>query len=144
MNLGRITQGEFIALSVLCHTASNPPSVASPDAAPELSIYNSAFTRVVTDQKMPPKDLPTSPGLFELHQPIDSNFSTGFYTVLYRWYDGASTASFLDNFQVVAGGCTDGTTTAMNFYRRPDSDWIATHSDMSGTFTFRKNPRLRP
>jgi hypothetical protein len=142
MNRGRITQGEYLALSVLCRTS--PYVAANPVSAPEVSIYDATFTKIVTDQKMPPKDLPGAVGFFEIHQPIDSTFSEGHYTALYRWWDGASSGSYLDRFEVVGGGCSAGASTAMQFYRRPDSDWIATHSDINGTFTFRKNPRLRP
>lgn len=138
----RVALGEYIALAVITH--NDTPTVTNPVSAPEVSVYDATFTKIVTDQKMPPKDLPGAVGLFEIHQPIDSTFSAGHYTALFRWYNGSTSGSFLDRFQVVGGGCSEGSSTAMQVYRRPDSDWIATHSDITGTFTFRKNPRLRP
>lgn len=139
----RYTLGEYVPLAVLCHTDS-PPEATDPVSAPEVSIYDATWTKVVASQKMPPKDLPSTTGLFELHQPLDSTFSEGWYTALFQWLKNGVTGAYLDRFEVVGGGCTAGASTAMQFYRRPDSDWIATHSDIAGTFTFRKNPRLRP
>lgn len=135
---GRFMLGEHVGLSVQCLNASNVPT--NPAAAPLLNIYNTAGTAVLTDadQKVPPKDVGKTTGLFEYSLFLDSQFSVGIFVVHFAYTISASRAR-LGVFEVLAGGDDKGPYTSMHWYHPPHSKFIVGET-ADGTTEDRRNP----
>lgn len=139
---GRYILGSWVPLEVQCRNGSFVPT--APDAAPTVTVYASGSdTPVVDSLKMPPKDKPTRVGYFGVTQHLTGSFAVGHYTAHYKYEISASARAHSDTFEIVAGGSAHAQATGLQFYRRPDSDWIVAHQD-TGSFRLRRNPRLKP
>jgi hypothetical protein len=138
---GRYQLGDEAILGVQCVDGSEIPT--APDAAPTFSVYNSAGTKIVSDRKIPPKDRANATGLFEHFVRLGSDFTTGLYTILYKWAtgDGAFSGRSVDHLEIIAGGSVDGTVIAMHYYAAQQANFIVQHTD-AGLVKAGKNPRV--
>ena len=133
--------GEYVRFAV--QVRSGVTTLASPDAAPQLSIYAADGTEVVSDQKMVPFLFPTLTGMFFLEVFLSSAFSAGYYTAHIGYAVSTVLGAETQSFEVTAGGNNVGANQAVFFYERPDSDWIVAFRDGLGTFEYRQNPRVQ-
>jgi hypothetical protein len=131
--------GESVRFAVQCR--SDVTTLASPDAAPQLSIYAADGTEVVSDQRMVPFLFPTLTGMFFLEVFLSSSFSAGWYAAHIGYAVSTVAGGDVQHFEVTAGGNNLGANQAVYFYPRPDSDWVVAFRDGLGTFEYRQNPR---
>jgi hypothetical protein len=91
--------------------------------------------------KIPIQDRYGITGLFQTQIFLGPAFAPGQYTVSYSYSSGGGSFSGMadDNFEVLPGGDTDGTTEAMYFYHRPQADFVVQQLS-SGKLKKRRNP----
>jgi len=124
---GRKVLGDEIPLGVQCTSTSGVPS--APTAAPVMTIYSDAGTKIV-QKSLPPSDKYGATGLFGVNQPLNSSFATGRYWVLYTYAVSGNNRNALDSFEVVGGGSTSGQRIAMAWMDRPDgNDWLISQTN---------------
>lgn len=138
---GRYQQGQEIPLGVLCVDEDNTP--ANPTTAPHMDIYLGA-AQVLSGKLLPTLD-PGAPGgvtgLFQYNLFLGPFFSVGRHTVVYRYLVGTYLGQVVDEFEVVAGGDTDGAVIAACWFEKPHAAFVVQQLD-SGQLVKGRNPRL--
>jgi hypothetical protein len=136
MFLGRYKKGDWLPLSVQCR---DNLAVVAPDAAPEISIYSPAFSKVFGPRSIPPRASGRRTGLFEIEQFLGSEFSVGIYNVIVTYAKSPNFFADLLSFEVVPSGHQDGSYINLYFYERPHADYVVGQLD-ADILEFRKNP----
>ena len=138
MYRGRYQLGQEIPLTVLTVNGSGTPT--APTEAPFYEVHNTSG-KVKSGKFMPVLDRFGVTGLFQANVRLDTDFSPGRYTVVYRWLAGSFQGVEYSSFEVVAGGDADGAVIAAFWYERPHADFLVQQLD-SGKLVRGKNPRL--
>lgn len=137
MYRGRKSIGDELLLSVQTATAAGVPSL--PAASPTARVYDNSGTLVLS-KAIPVADSGDVTGLFAYTLFLDGRFSTGAYSVIYRYSVSGDVLQQTDTFDVIAGGQARGTVFAMYDYRRPEAD-ILIEATSGGQLTNQRNPR---
>lgn len=138
MYRGRFQQGQEVPLSLLVLNSSGTP--AAPDAAPTIRVYNQSGTAVYTDS-VPVLDRFGQTGLFGFNLFLDERFPTGIYAAVYQWAVSSSNRADYDRFEVLAGGSRQGSIVSMEYYHRPQADFVV-QSTFAGTVLKGRNPSV--
>lgn len=136
---GRVQLGDEVILGIQCYDSSGNP--VAPDAAPTLSIYDSSGSAVLKDKTFPPRDQQNATGLFEHFVRLGADYSTGFYSVFYKWSSSAFNGRESDWFEIMEGGPREGAVIAMHFFETPGADFLVQQLD-SGQIKRGKNPKI--
>lgn len=137
---GRLRLGEEVTIAVQCYDVNGTPSL--PDDCPVAKVWNSAGTKVF-NAKIPIQDRYGTTGYFQRNIFLGPAFAVGLYTVTYIYSTAGQSFVNLDedNFEIIAGGDTDGITEAMHYYHRPQADYVVQQLS-SGKIKRRRNPRI--
>lgn len=112
-----------------------------PQDTPQVIVTDNALVEVVATQ-MPITERYTTTGLFYYPLYLGTGFSTGYYTIEYRWVLASTyIGSAADEFEIVAGGHADGAVTSLYFYERPHAKMLV-HGVETGSILPGKNPSL--
>lgn len=137
MYLGRFQLGDRMAIPLLTTDADYAPDL--PAAAPVLKLYGPSGATVVVEYKMPPVDKVNYPGLFMIPVHLGPLFSVGQWEAV-MWYDSAQQTA---NFDIIAGGNSDGHVIALHWYQRPHADFLVQQLD-SRKIVKGRNPTVIP
>lgn len=155
---GRFQLGQFVHLSVQTTTSGDNDAgdgavtPAVPDAAPTISIYDTDGDYVIKNKKIPLQS-PQETTLFGVALMLEClstigpaygtvEFAEGErYVVLYKWQVSGSNYATLDFFDVIAGGDCRGAYTALEFYERPQADYMVGALE-DGTVEKRRGPSI--
>ncbi len=137
--LGRRQLGQEIEFRVSCTNTAG--AQVAPDTAPEIRIYNSSGTRILT-RTIPTQDHPAATGVFMLPQLLDGNFFAGRYYARTTWTAGAFSGVQLDVFEVVPGGDPDGQIISMTWTTLPHFRHLIYETD-TGQYFKGGNPSLQ-
>jgi hypothetical protein len=129
--------GEEITVAVQVYDSNGTPQL--PDDCPIAKIFNAAGS-VVWTAKIAIQDRYGTVGYFQQNIFLGPAFAVGPYTVTYSYAVGGNPGSDEDNFEVIAGGDSDGTTESLYFYHRPQADYVIQQLS-SGKIKRRRNPR---
>ena len=128
--------GDWLTLSVRTTDAVGTPTL--PTDAPTAAIY-SASTRVET-VSLPIADRYKVTAFFKRHIQLDSDYSAGYYQVVYDWnISGGYHGTKVEHFQVVAGGDADGAVISVEKLERPEAQYLLYKVD-SGAILAGRNP----
>jgi hypothetical protein len=134
--LGRFKLGDTVLVTCL---ADNVTVVNTAPAAPVLSVYSSAGTKVFSSP-MPPLDPYGATGMFTCSVRLSSDFSEGHYAVAMSYHtSGSSPRLKTAIFQIVGSGAAGGNVISGHFYRRPHADHLILRTDAS-TRVLARNP----
>jgi hypothetical protein len=129
----------MVLLQIRCTNSSG--SIAAPDAAPQVDVYGASGNKVESGLLIPAADPVAQPGLFAVDLFLDSAFSPGICTAVYRWQVGGTPGGDLDYFEVLPGGDPGGPVIGLRYYECPQADYLVQH-DWAGDFRRGKNPSL--
>lgn len=132
MFLGKFQLGEWLPLSLVTHNASGTPTL--PDAAPTAKIVDSSGTTVDTINMPIGKSKAFITAGFEHIHRLDSDYSAGVYMIFYRWATGSGAFSGAQSqqFEIVAGGDSDGNVMGMTWMPKPQSADVVYQLDGGG------------
>lgn len=137
MFIGRFQLGDFVPLLVWCRNNAGTP--AQPTAHPTARIYDGGGTLVQTHD-LPLVDSADTLGRFRFDLPLGSQYAVGYYTAKIDYTISAVVYSELQDFQVLAGGHSDGGLIAAELYNSPNSPWLVAETDR-GALLAHRNPR---
>ena len=135
---GRYQLGQEVPLGVLAVNGSNTPSF--PTIVPHMDVFSSTG-KVIAGKLLPVLDRGGQTGYFQIPLFLGPQFVAGKYTAVYRWLVGTYLGQSADEFDVLAGGSTDGSIIAMHWFERPQAQFIVQHLD-SGKVLRSRNPRV--
>lgn len=150
MNRGRRQLGQFIHLTVSTVDGSGVPT--NPTSAPTATIYDASNNKVLDARKMAPQGIART-GFFGLDLMLTSQasiglgggggteFASGQYVVLYKWTISGTERRTIDRFEILPGGNLQGAYTALEFYERPQADYLVGATE-DGTVETRRGPYL--
>lgn len=138
MYRGRFQQGQEITLGLLIADSNGAP--VAPDAVPTLRIYGSAGTLIMSGS-VPIQDRFGQTGWFAYQQFLDQRFPADTYSAVYQWAVSSSNRAALDYFEVLGGGSKLGSIVAMDYYRRPQADFVVQNT-FAGTLQKGRNPTV--
>jgi hypothetical protein len=152
--LGRFQLGQFVHLAVTTtNTAEEyPDAPTAPSAAPVFSIYNNGGGKVITNKRMPLQH-PAVATMFAVDQMLACLSALGpaygtvefeegrRYFVRYEWVISAANFARIDCFDVIPGGDCRGAYTALEFYERPQADFVVGALE-NGTVEKRRGPSI--
>lgn len=152
--LGRFQLGQFVHLSLITSNTAEeyPDAPTAPDAAPTFSIYNSDGSKVITNKRMPLQH-PSETALFAVDQMLACLSALGpaygtvefeegrSYFVRYEWLISTAAFARIDYFDVIPGGDCRGAYTALEFYERPQADYMVGALE-NGTVEKRRGPSV--
>lgn len=137
---GRYMLGTEIPLSVLTVDADQLPT--APDVPPVLKIWSA--TTLVLSAQMPVADRfgTTQNKTFFIYPLfLGGAYSAGLYDVTFSWDISSFAGVEAGNFEVVAGGHSDGAIIAMTLYHRPEADYVV-WQNTAGKLQRSRNPRV--
>lgn len=149
MFLGQYYQGDDLVIS---HRAySSTPSDAElsfDDASPTVEIFrtNDAIELVYASKMMAAYEHPGIAGMFRLNVLLNSVFNeVGYYTAVISWHYETGDNPLIVRycpFEILPGGSSNGTITAMAEVARPDKRFLLCGTS-AGRLMRRKNPRVQ-
>ena len=149
VNGGRLQLGQFIHLTVSTVDGSGVPT--NPTSAPTITIYDSSDNRIINAKPIAPQGINRT-GLFGIDLMLSCQstlgvgygsveFTSGQYVVLYKWTIGGTERRAIDRFEILPGGNCKGAYTALEFYERPQADYLVGATE-DGTVETRRGPYL--
>lgn len=132
MSRGRRQLGQFIHLSLTTVDGSGVPT--NPDTAPTITVYDTSDNRIINAKPIAPQGIGRT-GLFGIDLMLSCQdtmgvgygtveFTTGQYVVLYKWTISGTERRRLDRFEILPGGNCKGAYTALEFYERPQANYL--------------------
>lgn len=139
MWLGRHQLGTWLDVYLQASDSNGVP--AMPNACPQIKIRRSSDEAIVLNSLMPILDRTVQVGLFCSRIFLGTAFTTGQHTVELIYKSGAKQDVLTRTFEVIAAGDARGCVLAMEYYHRPQSDFIVYQAE-SGLILKGKNPRI--
>lgn len=136
--VGRFRLGEWVPIIVRTSNDSLTPTKA--DATPVAVVYDSSGSPVA-NFKVPIADQSYVTGLFKERIFLDSNFSTGYHSVIIHFAVGSVQKVQVVEFEIVAGGDSDGSGISLYHFRYPSRDYVLVQTD-GGWLRKLRNPRI--
>ena len=139
MNLGRYQLGDWLPLTLVTHNAAGTRTL--PDAAPTAKIVDASGTTIDTINMPISKSKAFTISEFEYLLRLDSDYSAGVYMVFFRWAtgSGAFSGGQSKQFEILAGGDSDGNVMGMAWMPKPQSADIVYQLD-GGALLAGRNP----
>ena len=139
MFLGFYQLGTLLPLRVRTTTAAGVPT--NPDAAPQARIIGEDGTTFQT-VSLPMFDQERITGYFHHRVSLTADYTVQRYTVLYTWLIGDVLMASTEEFEVIPGGDTSGSTIAMHYFRQESADFVLLQDD-SGVLNKLRGPEVR-
>lgn len=143
MWIGRYTVGQSIPLGITTTDGSGAPTM--PDSAPTADIYDNGAVAASSTIKLPIFDryaisaAGTTNCVFGRPYRLDSGFTVGRYTILYKWIVSAVTYKTVRCFDVIYDTDADGPVTGL--FPVPRTTGTIVHYDTeSGKVVYGRNP----
>lgn len=125
---GRYRLGEEIPLLLRATLAGAPDQ---PAALPTWEIRSEAAGRPVIDSgRLPADEQGVVTGLFRRRFQLDTDYSVGQHTVVYRWTDtGNNPRCEVETFEIIPGGAPAGSIVSMFAVERPNRMYLLFETD---------------
>lgn len=81
-------------------------------------------------------------GYFHHRTSLTLDYTEQRYTVLYTWLISTVLMASTEEFEVIAGGTTSGSTIAMHYFRQESADYVLLQDD-SGVLNKLRGPEVR-
>lgn len=140
MYIGRWQLGTYVPLTVLTQAANG--AAILPDDQVNLVLFDTATYTRQGPYRLPVVDSVNRPGVFTYGLFLTSDFSPGRYIVEFRWNVAGYIGLKADIFDVVEGGNSDGSIVSIDFWNRPEADYVIAILD-GGKIIQGRNPVLR-
>ena len=138
MYLGDYQLGDLVQIPVWCRNSSGTP--AEPDAAPIAFVYSGDDQ--VDVRKLPILDRENVTGFFQFRLSLDAAYDTGYYQVIVRYVISSTEYAATWQFQILAGGNSQGNGIAMYHFRQPAAEYLLLQTN-HGTVKLLRNPSVR-
>lgn len=149
MYLGQYYQGDDLVINLRAYSSTpSDAELSFDDSSPVVKIFrvNSTIELIQSGRFMAAYEHPGIQGQFRINIPLGSAYSTpGYYLAYIQWhYETGDNPLIIRNcpFEILPGGSSNGTITAMAEVARPDKRFLLCGTS-SGRLLRRANPRVQ-
>ncbi len=139
MEIGRFQLGDFVPLQFQSVDGSDTPTW--PSSTPTIKTFAADDVTTAVETIRPgARDVQRQTGLFYYPLRLTSSYTTKPYIVTFNWTISGTTYASIAQFNVIAGGDSDGAVIGAHYVRRPEAPTVVYVVD-GGKLKAVRNPR---
>jgi hypothetical protein len=139
MFIGHYQLGDLLPVSVWTLDSAEAP--VKPDDVPILQIQDSSGNAVLA-KALPIVDSAGITGFFQYLVNLDQLFQAGYHSIIIHYVISSNSYAAVRNFEIVAGGNSEGNGIAMHFFKQPAADYVLLQTDR-GSLKRLRNPSIK-